>query len=190
MTLGSTVLSSAMMDADPGFPTPVAPVDTTFATSVDLVAAVQAQLNASQSFNFSLVLTPSYETSSLRRIFRTTSNSDTSATLANRPRLIIDYTAPAVGLPGDYNGNSQVDAADYILWRRQLGGDASVFAAGSRNPLSSGAVTNDDYDFWRSHFGNGSGSGASLSGTAVPEPGTLALVMLAMVTPLVKRRRA
>jgi hypothetical protein len=81
-------------------------------------------------------------------------------------------------LPGDYNGDGSVDAADYVVWRKNDG-------------------TQPSYDTWRANFGRtaGSGSGAtgsaSASGTtagwappegwassaAVPEPGTLLLAL-------------
>ena len=40
-----------------------------------------------------------------------------------------------------------------------------------------GVVDNLDYQFWVSHFGQTSGAGA-LSGSTVPEPGTLALLVV------------
>lgn len=70
------------------------------------------------------------------------------------------------GVPGDYNGNGTVDAADYALWRDNFGQPASALK--NRNPLNSGDVNQDDYAFWKLHFGEGSGSGAATA--AVPEP--------------------
>ena len=54
--------------------------------------------------------------------------------------------APA-SLPGDFNGDGSVDAADYVVWRENGGSQA-------------------EYDLWRANFGNtspGSGTGASIS---------------------------
>ena len=68
------------------------------------------------------------------------------------------------GLAGDYNNNGVVDAADYVVWRK--GGSPDSSQAG--------------YNLWRSNFGNqvGSGNGSGLGGnTAVPEPGTILLVL-------------
>jgi sulfatase modifying factor 1 len=79
------------------------------------------------------------------------------------------------GVPGDYNGNNVVDAADYILWRKFL--DQSVTLPNDSTP---GMVTSADYDVWRAHFGqtpSGSGSGSLLQ-AAVPEPATMPLVRL------------
>ena len=69
-------------------------------------------------------------------------------------------------LPGDYNGNGVVDAADYVVWRNGLG---TTFVQ-------------SDYNVWRQHFGATAGGGASL-GTAsvVPEPTTWLLLVLGSV---------
>ncbi|HEY3392044.1 MAG TPA: LamG-like jellyroll fold domain-containing protein, partial [Lacipirellulaceae bacterium] len=60
----------------------------------------------------------------------------------------------SMGIPGDYNQNGRVDAADYVLWRK--------------NPAAFGG-TPAGYNTWRTNFGRTSGSGAG-SATAVPEP--------------------
>lgn len=103
MTLGGSILSSATMNPRPAtLPVPATPstwIDTAFATSPGLVAAVQAQLDASQPFNFALVVPSNIETGGVRRFLRTPSNSEASTTTANRPRLIIDYTASIVPEP-------------------------------------------------------------------------------------------
>jgi hypothetical protein len=74
---------------------------------------------------------------------------------------------PMAGVPGDYNGNGAVDAADYVVWRD--GGPLQNEGA------SPGVIDNEDYNFWRTRFGATSGSGAA---TAVPEP-TSALLLIA-----------
>jgi hypothetical protein len=76
---------------------------------------------------------------------------------------VVSYVVSA-GVIGDYNGNGIVDAADYVLWRKNP-------AAFGGNPAG--------YNTWRTHFGQtaGSGAGATLNG-AVPEPATLVLLMI------------
>jgi hypothetical protein len=96
---------------------------------------------------------------------------------------------PTLMLPGDYNDNGVVDAADYVGWRNGLGT----------------TYTQADYDVWRAHFGRApsagwsAGSGAvdplsrvltsvqSLS-AAVPEPANGLLAVLAVVSSLIRRR--
>ena len=75
------------------------------------------------------------------------------------------YTTGAltVGLPGDYNHDGTVDAADYVVWRKT---GASTVRPGTTHGGP--------------HFGEpaGSGSGA-IANTTVPEPATLVLLMFA-----------
>jgi autotransporter-associated beta strand protein len=97
--------------------------------------------------------------------------------LDNTTNFYVQLTigAPA-GLEGDYNNNSVVDAADYVLWRR--GGTLQNDPTPGNQP--------GDYDFWRARFGNstpGSGSGAGfVSNGAVPEPSTGVLLCLSVVS--------
>lgn len=67
----------------------------------------------------------------------------------------------AAGLLGDFNLDGTVDAADYVVWRKTGGTQAG-------------------YDLWRAHFGEiaGSGAGAESSHALVPEPSTLAILLL------------
>jgi hypothetical protein len=72
-------------------------------------------------------------------------------------------------LPGDFNRNGVVDGADYIVWRKGLG---SIY-------------TVDEFNTWRSHFGQSTGNEFAPSAT-VPEPASLALLV---VGACVMRRR-
>jgi hypothetical protein len=98
----------------------------------------------------------------------------------------------AAFLPGDYNHNDVVDAADYTVWRDTLG------QAGMRLPADGSGnqfVDQDDYLVWRDHFGrefNGSATSGGLAGTAVtaPEPSALWLFQFtAAASVTLKRRR-
>ena len=87
-------------------------------------------------------------------------------------------------LAGDYNGDHVVDAADYTLWRDNLNTTNRL-----ANDMTPGAVTMDDYAVWKNNFGAvlaGSGSGAGSS--AVPEPGSLRLMLAGVVGLLVASR--
>lgn len=81
----------------------------------------------------------------------------------------------AAGVPGDYNQNGQVDAADYTKWRDNLGANIALPNEGA----TPGTVTAEDYTFWKSRFGS-SGAGAGVDfGAAVPEPAGCWLVGMA-----------
>ena len=85
-------------------------------------------------------------------------------------------TGATVALPGDYNDDHIVDAADYTVWRKNLGGVASL-----PNDDTAG-VGLDDYDRWRHNFGNSSISGSgSFSFGSVPEPSSASHLLLAFL---------
>jgi hypothetical protein len=71
-----------------------------------------------------------------------------------------------VYLPGDFNKDGTVDGGDYVVWRKDGG-------------------TTDDYNTWRSHFGqsigNGATAGAAVNRAAVPEPPAAPLLSLVIV---------
>jgi hypothetical protein len=96
----------------------------------------------------------------------------------------IDLRPPPM-IVGDYNGDDFVTAADYTKWRNNLGGDPSVFPAGSRGPGMLGPIALGDYTFWKLNYGNdyssmGAGSGASTA-VAVPEPATAAILSVSLL---------
>jgi hypothetical protein len=78
-----------------------------------------------------------------------------------------------------------VDATDYVVWRDTLGSTTDLRADGN----NSGEVTPRDYDIWRAHFGQTSGSGATAStNAAVPEPAALFLLLVGMPALFCRRR--
>ena len=88
-----------------------------------------------------------------------------------------------MGLAGDYNDDGKVDAADYVVWRKN---------EGTTNPLPNdndigGTIGADHYNLWRAHFGEMSGSGLTLR--AIPEPSSALLLSLATVFICNLRRR-
>ena len=91
------------------------------------------------------------------------------STLGPPPTLVIRYSLPA--LSGDYNEDGTVDAADYTVWRDRLGSPNSL-----PNDDTAG-VGADDYDRWKSHFGDSQGAGAG-NLQSVPEPAAWALALL------------
>lgn len=59
-------------------------------------------------------------------------------------------TASGGAVTGDYSDNGTVDAADYTVWRDNLGTD---FQLPNRDENNAGNVNETDYDAWKSNFG-------------------------------------
>jgi hypothetical protein len=84
------------------------------------------------------------------------------------------FAAAPVGVPGDYNSNGTVDAADYVVFRNSVG---QSVALPNENPAAAtpGLVDDEDYNFWRANFGQSGAGGAQVG--AVPEPSTCAIML-------------
>jgi hypothetical protein len=83
-----------------------------------------------------------------------------------------------LGLAGDYNANGAVDAADYVVWRDNMGATGSSLPADGNGDE---VVNHDDYLVWRSNFLKTAGASASTTAAmaSVPEPVGCTLGLLA-----------
>jgi hypothetical protein len=82
------------------------------------------------------------------------------------------------GVIGDYNSDSVVNAADYTVWRNNLGG---VSLPNEDATASPGTVDAADYTVWKTNFGLSGAGGGAVGGNAVPEPAAAWLALLAIV---------
>jgi hypothetical protein len=88
----------------------------------------------------------------------------------------VPWVEQQLDLPGDFNHNGAVDAADYVVWRKGL---------------STMTYAPADYNVWRAHFGqiaqlivnagSGMGSSGSLGAGTVPEPAIELLLLMATI---------
>jgi hypothetical protein len=88
------------------------------------------------------------------------------------------YTGTVPVLPGDYNDDGTVDAADYVVWRDNEGAPHGTLP----NDINGGTIGPPQYNTWRAHFGEPTGEGTaaanSFTNATVPEPSSLMLLMV------------
>jgi hypothetical protein len=93
----------------------------------------------------------------------------------NGTRALLSWTDAPQRIAGDANGDGKVDAADYVLWRKNIGetvlGGYGADADGNR------VIGPGDYQAWRTNFGRASAGDSLL---AVPEPGLFHLIVIAL----------
>ena len=95
-----------------------------------------------------------------------------------------NLSAIPINLPGDYNLDNVVDAADYVVWRDNVDTTNSL----PNDPIG-GTIGQSHYDQWRAHYGQTAGSEATASINAdIPEPATLTLLILAAAGVSTRRR--
>ncbi|MEX0641385.1 MAG: hypothetical protein WD468_01725 [Pirellulales bacterium] len=87
----------------------------------------------------------------------------------------VEFGEVTIGTSGDYNNDGNVDAADYIIWRKTDGSQAG-------------------YDLWRTNYGASSGhaSGSEVLGQTlaqVPEPSTCMVAVFLAALLLDRKRR-
>jgi hypothetical protein len=97
------------------------------------------------------------------------------------------------GPAGDFNNDGQVNAADYTVWRNNLGTDYDLAGNGDNLGTSANVVDVDDYQLWKVNFGwdASSAAGAARGSIATPEPTTLGYLAAGSLglTALRRRRR-
>jgi phospholipase/lecithinase/hemolysin len=109
--------------------------------------------------------------------------------------VLADRALAALFPPGDYNRDTQIDAADYVVWRNSFGKTGvNLPADGNGN----GQVDAVDFDVWRAQFGATAARGTSAQlapgespgAQYVAEPASLLLLALAAIlSQLAGRRR-
>jgi hypothetical protein len=100
--------------------------------------------------------------------------------------LAVAPTSSLNVIPGDFNMNGSVDAADYTVWRDRQGTASTI---GDAN--FDGQVTATDLSIWRANFGFSlSGMGNAASTLPVPEPGTAALFAIGALSLIARRKKS
>ncbi|HEX2477340.1 MAG TPA: hypothetical protein VHK01_21470, partial [Lacipirellulaceae bacterium] len=92
-------------------------------------------------------------------------------TLLTAARAINAAASDAGSLAGDFNGDGNVDAADYVLWRK-----------GAAVPN-----TPQNYTLWRTNFDMSGGAGSIAAIAAIPEPACIGLMICAFLCTIARR---
>lgn len=90
-------------------------------------------------------------------------------------------------IPGDFNRDGTVDAADYVVWKKTVGNTVPLYTGAD----SSGNARVDaaDLDLWRKNFGSTGTRGVSnRTANAAPEPASLAMLLLGGCLLMVRAR--
>lgn len=92
-------------------------------------------------------------------------------------------TQRGASLAGDFNGDGSIDAADYTVWRDNLGTGYDLAGNGDESAGSEGVVNQADYDLWRNQFATRAigATGAVPQGNPVPEPSAVVLSVVALL---------
>lgn len=90
------------------------------------------------------------------------------------------------GLLGDFNDDGVVNAADYTVWRDNLGTSFNLNGNGNNLAGSAGLVDMADYQLWASNYG----AVASMAASTIPEPSALVLAVFAGLAACRRQRSA
>jgi beta-glucanase (GH16 family) len=115
---------------------------------------------------------------------------DPNGTTVFPQTMLVDYVRVwhrPTGLTGDYNGDHQVDAADYLAWRKTIGQSGiGLPADGSGN----GSIGQEDYEVWRRSFGSSTAQAAAATAIfSVPEPSAAVSMAVALMIVSTQRLR-
>jgi autotransporter-associated beta strand protein len=177
---GNTTVNAGTLDIMAG-------VVNAIADSATLSVLAAGQVSLGTGINDVLSLLTLAGTDFTSGTYGSTTSGATNTGLANPDDFFSGtgiLTVSAPGLPGDYNEDDVVDAADYVIWRKR-NPDPTGPALPNDNTAGVGP---DDYDRFVENFGEATGGGGN--GGGVPEPGTIAMAMIAIfAASAVNRRR-
>lgn len=145
------------------------------------------------------VLSESFLTGSSSAANASTINLGAAFNTAGAQDLRFSYAVvPQTPRSSDFDGDLDVDGADFLTWQRGLGiATGALRAEGDAN--GNGAVDAADLAIWRSQFGQGAASGTGVlqfgfvryvtgAAAAVPEPSTVFLAGLGIAALTLRRR--
>jgi hypothetical protein len=103
--------------------------------------------------------------------------------------IIDNFTVEVIGsnAPGeenaDFDGDGDVDGADFLTWQRNVGATGQPPSAGDAD--GDGNITAADLDIWKTQFG----PAAAAATSAIPEPSAGLLAAAALLATLAQRKK-
>ncbi len=163
---GLTLNAGSILDFELGAPGTSDLLNVTLSNGLNIAGATTVNLSNAGGLavgNYTLIDYAGSLGGNFANLALGTTPSGFSYALNNTGSVITLSVTGASAPDGDYNNNGVVDAADYVLWRKNpsaFGGDPAGF------------------NTWKTTFGQASpGAG---SGGAVPEPASFAIIMLGL----------
>ncbi len=92
----------------------------------------------------------------------------------------------SVLLPGDYNDDGSVDAADYTVWRDHFGESAGTLP----NDFNGGMIGTSQYDTWREYYGSSLPAASVQLFTSIPEPSGRIVAFIGCLFFFIKRNNS
>jgi GH25 family lysozyme M1 (1,4-beta-N-acetylmuramidase) len=77
-------------------------------------------------------------------------------------------------IPGDFNRDGNVDAADYVVWKKSQGSIVPLYRGADAN--GNARIDAGDLALWRTNLGRSTGGGRGL--VAAPEPGAMTIALV------------
>lgn len=79
----------------------------------------------------------------------------------------VDFGQRLAATPGDFDRNSMIDGADFLLWQRALGRPVTPGSAADAD--GDGVVTGADLAFWTDNYNGGGGAAASVVAPSIDD---------------------
>jgi hypothetical protein len=173
------------MSLGPSITSLTTPLEIPWANTPDVFG--DANWNSAARFlsgTFAANTTPAFAGGNSANVFTSVGTIDTFGNIDAATVITTVVRTNFSPVSADFNDNGIVDAADYVIWRKQNGTMVPPFTGGDGD--GNGIVNQADYTLWRTRFGMpfgaGAGSGGNLSTIGVPEPASLTLGALAAAT--------
>jgi hypothetical protein len=154
-------------------PNPVTGVDLVGPTQ-EFIFTIAGDSNGFEMFETSLAIPDGIQSFDLTFI--------SGATLAATGLMYVDDISAALAdqfpVPGDFDGDRDVDGADFLAWQMTFGSETAPGTGADAN--HNGWIDNADLDVWKSALPSPAVASTGASGGEVPEPASVVVGVIAL----------